>query len=363
MQELYIGLMSGTSADGIDAALVDLGQKKPRVIATHYLPYAENLQQQILALSSSRENTIEHLAQLDVQLGHAFADAVQELLRANEVRATDVHAIGSHGQTVRHLPERKFTLQIADPNIIAARTNITTVADFRRRDIALGGHGAPLVPAFHHAFFHDGTNLAIVNIGGIANVTLLHQEPILGFDTGPGNGLLNAWIRENLNVAYDDDGAWARKGRISEDLLKRLLTDPYFKTAPPKSTGPEYFNLTWLEKYLEKSSRMTPADVQATLSELTAQTIVNSVKQFFGKGKIILCGGGVRNAFLIERITKLSASDIEVYSSEEFGLHPDWVEAVAFAWLAKQTLEKRPGNIASVTGATSNTILGGVYYA
>lgn len=362
MRELYIGLMSGTSADGIDAALVDFNNTQPELIAHHYMPFPPTLNKSILALNQPGHDEINRLGELDRQLGKTFAEAANTLLKKSGVNAKDIRAIGSHGQTIRHHPQLRFTLQISDPNIIAAETGITTVADFRRRDMAHGGQGAPLVPAFHQSILrtmeHDRT---IVNIGGVANITFLPchiNKTILGFDTGPGNNLMDAWIRTYKQQAHDSQGAWASQGKISQKLLDALLHDAYFKRSPPKSTGPEYFNLKWLENYL--SSDMTPVDVQATLAELTAITIVNAAKNLMQQGDILICGGGVHNQYLMQRL-EILAKPFSVYSTEKFGVHPDWMEAMAFAWLAKQTLERKPGNVMQVTGAKEMAVLGGIY--
>jgi anhydro-N-acetylmuramic acid kinase len=363
MSELYIGLMSGTSADGIDAALVDFQHAQPQLIATHYVPYPTQIRQAIFDLCQPGADEINRLGVLDVLLGKAFASAANTLLQKNNLTATAVRAIGSHGQTVRHHPTRQFSLQIGDPNIIASETGITTVADFRRRDMAHGGQGAPLVPAFHQAIFASDTiDRAIVNIGGIANITLLPAhapQSILGFDTGPGNTLLDGWVEKHLQKSYDEKGVWAAQGKVDEDLLKNLLSDPFFKMGPPKSTGREHFNFAWLKNFLLPS--MSAVNIQATLVELTARTIIDAIKNYFSGGEILVCGGGVHNELLMKRLRELAAP-LTVDSAFKYGIAPDWVEAIAFAWLAKQTLEKTPGNIPAVTGARKAAILGGVYY-
>lgn len=363
MSELYIGLISGTSADGIDAALVDFAQTKPRLVAHHYAAYTPDLQKTILALSQPGHDEINRLGKLDGLLGKAFADATNALLHKAAILPNQVSAIGSHGQTIRHHPNLGFTLQIADPNIIATDTGITTVADFRRRDMAHGGQGAPLVPAFHKTVLatseHDR---AVINIGGVANITFLPCNPtksILGFDTGPGNNLMDAWIQLHRQESHDKNGAWAATGKVSNILLQYLLQDPYFKLLPPKSTGPEYFNIAWLQQYL--SNDFKPEDVQATLAECTAISIVNAVKCLMNHGELLVCGGGVHNQYLMQRLQQL-AQPLQVHSTEDFGIHPDWMEAMAFAWLAKQTMDKKPSNVTHVTGAKKATILGGVYY-
>lgn len=367
MSEYYIGLMSGTSADGIDAALVDFSERQPRLAATHYTPYSSALRQQILELCVPGQNEIQRMGELDVTLGKAFANAAAHLLNACNLSATAVKAIGSHGQTIRHHPHAPhfFTLQIGDPNIIAAETGITTIADFRRKDIANGGHGAPLVPAFHDYVLRTKHNdRAIVNIGGIANVTLLPSSAdafITGFDTGPGNVLLDAWIQRHQQLSHDKNGDWGAQGNVQPALLASFLADPYFHTAAPKSTGREYFNTDWLDRHL-KERKFSAVDVQATLTELTAASILDAVKQYMPKGEILVCGGGAHNAFLMKRLQKLAHETFTVDSTAKYGIDPDWMEAMAFAWLARQTLNKKSGSLPSVTGAKQPCILGGIYH-
>lgn len=366
MSELYIGLISGTSADGIDAALVDLSQQQPKLIATHFCVYPKKLREEILKLYQPGPDEINRLGEIDILIGKQFALAAQTLLKNHNVSLETISAIGSHGQTIRHHPQRKtpFTLQIGDPNVIAAETGITTIADFRRRDVAVGGQGAPLVPAFHQKIFSTpNIDRAIVNIGGIANITILPAESsqhIIGYDTGPGNALLDALAEKYLKKPRDENGSWATTGTANSDLLTLLLSDSYFKLPYPKSTGREYFHLEWLEKHL--SIDINPADIQATLVELTAITILDAVKQHFKQGEIYICGGGVHNAFLMSRLHKL-AKQYTVASTQTFAVDPDWVEAMAFAWLGQQTLHKKPGNIITVTGAQRPVILGGIYYS
>lgn len=366
MSELYIGLISGTSADGIDAALVDLSQSQPILVATHFSRYPEQVRRAILDLYQPGPDEVNRLGELDVLVGQQFANAVLTLLNKHNISAKDIAGIGSHGQTIRHHPHRAypFTLQIGDPNVIVAETGITTIADFRRRDIAFGGQGAPLVPAFHqHIFSTDRIDRVIVNIGGIANITLLpadNQQKIIGYDTGPGNALLDAFAEKNLNKTHDENGAWAAKGTIQQALLSRLLSDPYFKLPYPKSTGREYFHLNWLEKYLLPDWKAI--DIQTTLVDLTAKTILDAIQQHFTHCEIFICGGGVHNAFLMSRLRAL-APNYNIESTQYHSVDPDWVEAMAFAWLAQQTLNKKPGNITTVTGAKNPTILGGVYFS
>ena len=367
MKELFIGLISGTSIDAIDAVLVDFAQLPLRLLATHSEPIPAEIKLQLHELCSPGPDEINRMGALDVQVGKLFATACQSLLQKTNISSNDILAIGSHGQTIRHQPgfNHPFTLQIADPNVIAEMTGITTIADFRRRDMASGGQGAPLVPAFHNYFFRSNNiDRVILNIGGIANVTILPANPaapITGFDTGPGNTLLDAWIRLQKNQACDINGEWARSGTLNTKLLETLLSDNYFQQTPPKSTGREYFNLTWLKEKLP--AEIAAVDVQRTLTEFTARSILQAIKNFGPKsGQILLCGGGIHNRFLFECLQH-NSNDYSLHSSSEFGIDPDWMEAIAFAWLAKQTLLGKPGNLPTVTGAKKAVILGGIYKA
>lgn len=358
MSELYIGLMSGTSADGINAVAVNFIQKKPKLVGSLYHEYPLEFRRKILALYHPGADEITRLAELDVKIAHEFANVTNQLLKQFSLPSSSIRAIGSHGQTIRHHPEKNFTLQIGDPNIISAKTGIITIADFRRRDLAWGGQGAPLVPAFHQAIFSAHTNRAIVNIGGIANITILKpNEPVLGFDTGPGNSLLDYWIEKQLNRRYDHHGEWAATGSCNFDLLESFLKDDYFKLPAPKSTGRHYFNEHWLSKHF--LAKIKPADIQATLVELTAKSIIRALP--FKQGEVLICGGGAHNQYLMTRLKQLGDT-LTIDSTEKFGVHPDWVEAMAFAWLAKQTMENKPGNIPEVTGASQATVLGGIYF-
>lgn len=360
MNDLYVGLMSGTSLDAIDAALVNFSDEKPQLIATHQHSIPNALRQEILALCTPGENAIQRMGETDTKLGYLFADSVNALLETAKIDSANIKAIGSHGQTIRHMPdlEYRFTLQIGDPNIIASKTGITTVADFRRRDMALGGHAAPLAPAFHDFLFKDRKeNIGVLNIGGIANITFLpanKNQNIIGFDTGPGNTLMDAWCLQHTQQSFDKNGEWASSGKHNEKLLETLLNDPYFKKPPPKSTGREHFNLEWLEKHI--STEVKPENIQATLLELTARSIAESLQDI---KKVYLCGGGTHNQALAKRLNELS--DCSFANIETTGVHADWIEAAAFAWLARQTLLGKPGNIPSVTGATKPSILGGIY--
>lgn len=366
MSELYVGLMSGTSMDGIDAALVDFSSQPPCVLDTHYQPYSASLRTKILHLCQPGLNEIDRLAELDNILGEKFALAARDLLHKNSHLSDKVKAIGSHGQTIRHYP-KYFSLQIGDPNIIATITGVTTVADFRRRDIALGGQGAPLVPAFHQQIFSSTTqNRVVVNIGGIANITVLPKNSgeVIGFDTGPGNLLMDAWINKHQDQSHDKNGQWAASGQVNAPLLASLLEDAFFHIPGPKSTGREAFNLDWLSQHLTHLDiEIAAVDVQATLLELTANTIINAIRQCVSNGEILICGGGAHNEHLMLRLAELAQPHFIVDSTLKYGVHPDWLEAVAFAWLARQTLMQQTGNLPGVTGAKLSAILGGVYYA
>lgn len=368
----YIGLMSGTSLDGIDAVLVRFEKDHPSVVETICLDLPANFKDDIKSLINPSENEINKLMALDVQLGEIFSDVVKALISKAGIKKEHITAIGSHGQTIRHQPtaQHPSTLQIGDPNMIAEATGITTVADFRRRDMAVGGQGAPLVPAFHQQIFrHDKKNRVILNLGGIANITLLPADkniPVTGFDTGPANTLINHWIQQQQNKNYDDAGKWASSGQVSESFLEELLNDDYFKLTPPKSTGTEYFNSTWLTTKLKEFPFLSAEDVQASLTTFTAVTIQDAIHQYAtkiaGLDEIIICGGGVHNQYLLDKL-KQGLPDIEINSSAVYDLDPDYIEATAFAWLAKQTMEHKVGNLPGVTGAKRAVVLGGVYYS
>lgn len=367
--ELYIGLMSGTSMDGIDAALLQFSDTDMELIASHSQPWPQGLRQQMLALATPGENEIDRLGVLDALAGQQFAAAALQLLDKTGIPAGDITAIGSHGQTIRHRPGASppFSLQIGDPNRIAEQTGITTIADFRRRDMAAGGEGAPLVPAFHADIFqHPDEARAILNIGGIANLTLLPKasdSTVTGFDTGPGNCLLDSWIRHHQNQPYDENGDWAASGKPDTDLLATLLSDSYFQRRSPKSTGPEYFSLGWLEHHISCQPSLPPEDIQATLAALTAESISRALGDAAPDcRRVLVCGGGVHNSHLMGAL-RAQLGQTQLESTEAYGLHPDWVEAAAFAWLARRTLRGETGNLSSVTGASHASILGGIYPA
>jgi anhydro-N-acetylmuramic acid kinase len=358
--------MSGTSMDSLDAALVDFSGVFPQLLCTHRFPVTDLLRDRLLSLCISPQHP--QLGELDSELGIQFAELALTLIQKANIDPEKICAIGSHGQTVFHQPRRSgqlgFSVQLADPNIIALRTGVTTVADFRRKDIAAGGQGAPLVPAFHHAVFHSSKkNRVIVNIGGIANITVLPANGgVTGFDTGPGNVLLDLWIQKNLGKKYDHAGTWAQQGKINPSLLNTLLNENFFKTPPPKSTGRELFNIDWLEKKLSLEQKpVNAADVQATLAAFTSKSISDAIKIYAPEiDEIFICGGGVHNDFLMELLHR--DTQLTIQNTSELGIDPDWVEAMAFAWLAKQTIEGKTGNLPTVTGATKAVVLGGIYF-
>lgn len=360
---LYLGLISGTSADGVDVALVRFAAH-PDVVAARTFAYPDHLRAGVVALArDAAAVTLDAYGHLDTAIGACFAEAALALLRDAGIDAREVVALGSHGQTVCHRPNGPdpFTLQLGDPNVIAERTGIVTVADFRRADLAAGGQGAPLLPALHAAALADAaTPRAILNLGGIANLTLLVPgQPVLGFDTGPANCLLDAWSLRHRGTSRDEGGAWARSGRVDAALLQRLLDDPYFAAPPPKSTGREYFNLDWLDARLPAS--LEPADVQATLLQLSARSVADALRAHApGVHDVYACGGGVHNGALMSAL-RAELPGAEVDTTAALGLDPDFVEAVGFAWLARARLEHAPGNLPSVTGARAPRVLGAVY--
>jgi anhydro-N-acetylmuramic acid kinase len=360
----FVGLMSGTSLDGIDAALVDLSGQQPRLLATSLTPFPSALRTTLLALQAPGDDELDRAARAANELADCYSDAVIALLRSSGHTAAQVAAIGMHGQTIRHRPDRAYTLQIGNAAKLAERTGICVVSDFRSRDIAAGGQGAPLVPAFHRGLFGAGNHRAIVNIGGIANITdLAPNGPVRGWDCGPGNLLLDGWIERHQGQPYDADGAWAFTGKVAPALLEQLLGHRFFSLAPPMSTGRDDFHLAWLDRTLADLPPIEAVDVQASLLELTTQGIARSVQAHAtGAQEVYVCGGGARNAALMRRLADLLAPRT-VSSTEAIGLHPDWVEAVAFAWLAQQCLAGRPGNLPEVTGAEGPRVLGAIYPA
>ncbi len=373
----YVGLMSGTSLDGVDAALVDL-EAAPQLVDTRYTAFPPDLREELLALHADGQAELHRAALVSNRLAMLYAECVQRLLSQTNASPRDIAAIGCHGQTVRHRPDEGYTLQLNNASLLAEYTGITVVSDFRSRDIAAGGNGAPLVPAFHAACFRDASNhRAIVNIGGIANVTALApregapagEDETTGFDTGPGNMLLDAWAQQHLRAERDEGGRFAASGVVIDTLLKAFLADRYFDTAPPKSTGRDRFNMAWLREKIgaQATAALRPQDVQATLAELTAQSIAEALQRWCpNTQEAYVCGGGVHNEDLCRRLSRrLSAGPkrVTLASTEVLGMHPDWVEAMAFAWLAQQAIERRPANLPKVTGARGLRILGAIHYA
>jgi anhydro-N-acetylmuramic acid kinase len=355
--------MSGTSLDGVDAVLAAARAKQFRLLATVHLSYPANLRSRLLALQENEHDELHRAALLANEVSDLYAGAVRRLLGRARVGARDVAAIGCHGQTVRHRPRDGYTLQLVNGARLAERSGITVVCDFRSRDVAAGGEGAPLVPAFHDAMFrHAKRHRAIVNVGGIANVTCLPARgKVTGFDCGPGNCLLDAWIREKRRKRYDARGAWAASGRVIPPLLAKLLAHPFFRRRPPKSTGREEFNPRWVRRLLSGHERA--ADVQATLTELTVVTIARAVRRYCaGAREVFVCGGGSRNRTLLARLAALLPGQ-RVATTAVLGIEPEHVEALAFAWLARQALKGRPGNLPAVTGARGPRVLGAIYPA
>ncbi|MCE9786249.1 anhydro-N-acetylmuramic acid kinase [Shewanella chilikensis] len=358
----FIGLMSGTSMDGVDAVLVDFSSGQPKLLGQHTEPLPTHLFKGLQRLCQPDTDEINRLGRLDRTVGKVFAAAVKQLLAKTGVSKEQVCAIGSHGQTVRHMPnlEVGFTLQIGDPNTIAAETGIDVIADFRRKDVALGGQGAPLVPAFHQQIFsHPGINRFILNIGGIANITFLPADnrEILGFDTGPGNTLIDAWSQQIRQLPFDEDGQWAESGNSSAEFLTQLLSHPYFSLDYPKSTGRELFNNAWLDQQLALFSHLPEEDIQSTLLDLTCHSIARDIAKLSPDGEIYVCGGGALNGVLMKRLgARLPNHSIATTSA--LGIDPKWVEGIAFAWLALRHHQGLPANLPAVTGASREAVLG-----
>ena len=364
--QLFIGIMSGTSLDGIDVALTSFEgltaeNTSCQLIATHFLPYPSALKLELLALHEPTSNELESATMMGNKLARLYAVAVNALLKSAQKKASEITAIGCHGQTIRHRPELGFTLQIGNAALLAELTNITVVADFRSRDIAAGGQGAPLVPAFHLALFGSNQfNRALINIGGIANITYLGKDgTVLGFDSGPGNMLIDSWTKLKTGKDYDADGTWAATGVVLDALLLNMLAEPYFAVPPPKSTGRDLFNDDWLKQH-QLYPHLRPQDVARTLTALTAHTIVDALKKCGSVNEVYLCGGGAHNSLLREELQAL-LGDKKVLTTEKLGIGVDWIEAAAFAWLAKQTIENKPSNLPAVTGAKGLRVLGAIY--
>jgi anhydro-N-acetylmuramic acid kinase len=353
--------MSGTSLDGIDAVLVDLNQPKPLQLAKYYLPFDDALKNALLALHLPSHNELHQTQVIGNQLARMYSTAITSLLTQTKTSNKEIKAVGCHGQTIRHCPEHGYTLQIGNAALLAELTNITVINDFRSRDIAAGGQGAPLVPAFHdHVLRHPDIHRVIVNIGGISNLTNLPlRSATTGFDCGPGNLLMDAWSMQHLSKPYDDNGVWAASGKVLPALLEQMLAEPFFALTPPKSSGRDLFSMTWLHNKLQGNE--TAADVQATLLELTCRTIAQAIRQHcVGAKEIYLCGGGAHNQILLNRLSALIA-DCSIQTTNMLGIDGDYMEAIAFAWLAQQALHGKPANLPQVTGAKHPCILGAVY--
>ena len=370
---LYAGIISGTSMDGIDCVVVRLQAGELELIASNTAKYPAPLRDRLFTVCASPQLSLLELGQLDVAVGQCFAQGMNELLTANNINARDIVAIGSHGQTLFHAPqvEYPFSLQIGDPNTIATQTGITTVADFRRRDMSAGGQGAPLAPLFHQYFFYKpGVTRCVLNIGGISNITWLGNaadDAPMGFDTGPGNVFMDMWASQWLGRPYDANGDWAATGKVNKALLRTLMDEPYLTLPSPKSTGRELFNRQWLDQKLQGFEFVAPEDVLRTLLELTAHSITNAINvsrpaKVQTITELLVCGGGAHNALLMQTLQSLLPT-MQVSATDTNGMPADWIEASTFAWLAAKTLNREKINTTTLTGARHSVILGGVYYA
>ncbi len=369
MAERYVGLMSGTSLDGVDGVLVDFAGDTPQVLAHHALPFDAALKTELMALNTSGADELHRASLAANALVRLYAQTVQALLANTGFAAHDVQAIGAHGQTVRHQPGlfdgTGYTTQINNPSLLAELTGIAVVADFRSRDVAAGGQGAPLVPLFHQGFFGQTQHASgVLNIGGIANLSVLHPSgDVLGFDCGPGNALMDHWCQQHTGQAFDHNGTWASTGQVIEALLDRLMQEPFLHQPPPKSTGRDLFHPAWLAGHLKPFASAQAVDVQATLTEFTARACVADVVRHAKDAKeLIVCGGGALNGWLMTRL-QAGLPQLQVVSSQARGMPPLQVEATAFAWLARQTMQGQPGNLPKVTGARGARILGGIFPA
>ncbi|MDH5552385.1 MAG: anhydro-N-acetylmuramic acid kinase [Nitrosomonas sp.] len=361
----YIGIMSGTSLDGVDAVLADFSESSPQLLKSHFLPYDASMRSQLLALHQIGNDELHRAAMMSNTLSVLYANAVNDLLKMSGLVSKDVIAVGCHGQTIRHCPEveRSYTIQLVNAALLAELTAIAVVADFRSRDIAAGGQGAPLVPAFHQAIFmRPECSRVILNIGGISNITCLEpSKAVVGFDCGPGNLLMDAWCLRHTARSYDQDGEWASSGEMIPDLLEKLLAHPFFSLSAPKSTGRDLFNMTWLDQYLAGDEK--PENVQATLLQLTVQTIADSILVHCPNAEeIYVCGGGAHNGLLMSRLSE-ALPEKSIGLTDQLGVDADWVEAYAFAWLAQQTIMGVPSNLPVVTGAKGDRVLGAIYPA
>jgi len=365
LPDYYVGLMTGTSMDAVDTVLVNIpSQGKTRLIASHDYPLPDNLREKIIVACNSEKHSPEDFASLDHELAETYAVCVQSLLEQSDIRSGQISAIGSHGQTIRHCPDCNppYTIQLGNGERLAELTSITTINNFRQADMDAGGQGAPLAPLFHHHLFaQPGRTLVGVNLGGIANISILHADgQISGFDTGPANTLMDKWIERHQGKRYDQDAKWAQTGQVNAQLLEILLSEQWLSRQPPKSTGPELFNLSWLDQHLT-GLHIDPADVQRTLCEYTAITLTDAISNYTPDcNEAVICGGGAYNPLLVDRI-KFYLSDATLLSSEHYDIAPEWVEACMFAWLAHRTLNNLPGNVPAVTGANQEVVLGNIH--
>jgi len=359
---LYIGLMSGTSLDGVDGVLVDFWAGAVRTMSAAYVPFPAALRAELLALQAASPNELEREALAANRLAVLYAECVAEVLMKADMKAADVRAVGVHGQTIRHRPELGFTRQTNNPALLAELCGIDVIADFRSRDIAAGGQGAPLVPAFHRAMFGEkGRTRVLANIGGIGNISVLHADGhVTGFDTGPGNVLMDAWISRHLGTEYDEDGAWAATGQEVPGLLAALLSEPYFALPAPKSTGRDLFHADWLDARLAPFAGAAPEDVMFTLTRLTAVSLADAIREYKTEA-VYLCGGGAYNATLIRELETELGGNVAVKSTDALGVPPNRMEALAFAWLAFRFGERQAGNLPAVTGARGERVLGALY--
>ena len=361
---IYIGLMTGTSSDSLDCAAIKSSNDKIKILGLENFDIPDQLKKRIIQNSQAQEIVPTEIKKLDKDLGKFFSESIQKFLILHSIDENQVVAIGSHGQTIKHDPNaaRPFSLQLGDPQIISNNLKITTVGNFREDDIEAGGQGAPISPVFHKEFFSiSDEKRVIINIGGITNISLLNQGPVIGFDTGPGNCLMDSWNRKNGRGAYDIDGNWARSGAINQVLLNNMMNDKYFLLGYPKSTGPDYFNEVWLQGYLNSiDQNLLPKDIQATLTELTAHSLAKALEEINAlEDNIYFCGGGVHNSYLIERISKRFKKNS--LTTQALGIDPDYLEAICFAWLAKKRLENTKFNLQKITGSKKDVYLGKLY--
>ncbi|GGB90936.1 anhydro-N-acetylmuramic acid kinase [Pseudoduganella buxea] len=361
---LFIGLMSGTSLDGVDGVLVDFWAGAARTLSAAHVAYPAALREELMALQAATPNELEREALAARQVALVYADCIEQVLAKTEMKPADVRAVGAHGQTIRHRPELGFTWQTLDASLLAELSGIDVIADFRSRDVAAGGQGAPLVPAAHHALFgQQGSTRVLANIGGIANISVLHPDGhVTGFDTGPGNVLMDLWIDRHLGRAYDDGGAWAAGGHVIPGLLSSMLLEPYFAAPVPKSTGRDLFHQEWLQRHVANHGGAAPQDVMATLTRLTAVTLANAIKQYAaGTDIVYLCGGGAYNDTLKTMLAAELGHQVTVETTAALGVVPEQMEALCWAWLAFRFDAREPGNLPSVTGAKGLRVLGALH--